>query len=104
MAKSTANTSRGNGALQNSDVSDQVVSQVGKAVAEIVKLRQSLEENMATAQTDEQRQTLTEQVETAAVRAISDQGLTVAEYNEVITAAQSDSELEERVLIACRAA
>lgn len=103
MARSSPNT-RGDGSLQSSDVSDQTVSQVGKAVAEILKLRQSLEENMATAQTDEERQSLTDQVETAAVRAIGEQGLTVSQYNEVIAAAQSDSELEERVLVACRAA
>ena len=69
---------------------------------EIVKLRQSLEENIATAQTEEERQTLAGQVETAAVRAIGEQGLTVAEYNEVISAAQADPDLEERVLVACR--
>lgn len=103
MARNTASTSRGNGSLQNSDVSDEVVSQVGKAVVQIVKLRQSLEENMATAHTDEERQTLTEQVETAAVHAIGEQGLTVAEYNDVIAAAQSDPDLEERVLVAWRA-
>jgi hypothetical protein len=103
MAKSTSSTPRDDGTLQNNDVPDQVVSQVGKAVAEILKLRQSLEENMATAQTDEERQTLTDQVESAAVRAIGDQGLTVSQYNQVISAAQSDSELEERVLVACRA-
>ena len=94
MARSTASISLDNGSLRNSDVSDQVVSQVGKAVVQIVKLRQTLEQNMATARTDEERQTLAEQVETAAVRAIDEQGLTVAEYNEVISAAQSDSDLE----------
>ncbi len=76
--------------LQSGDVSDQTVSQVGKAVVEILKLRHSLEENMATAQTDEERQTLAEEVETAAVRVIGDQGLTVEEYNEVIAGAQAD--------------
>jgi hypothetical protein len=104
MAKRASNTPRDDGTLQNSDVSDQVISQVGKAVAQIVKLRQSLEEDMATAQTEEEKQTLTSQVETEAVRAIGEQGLTVAEYNEVIAAAQADPDLEERVLVACRAA
>jgi Domain of unknown function (DUF4168) len=102
MAKSMSSTPRDDGNLQSGDVSDQTISQVGKAVVEIVKLRQSLEENIATAQTEEERQTLTSQVETAAVRAIGEQGLTVAEYNEVITAAQADPDLEERVLVACR--
>jgi hypothetical protein len=102
MAKSMSSTPRDDGNLQSVDVSDQTISQVGKAVVEIVKLRQSLEENIATAQTEEERQTLTTQVETAAVQAIGEQGLTVAEYNEVISAAQADPDLEERVLVACR--
>jgi len=91
-------------AMHDGDVPDQVVSQVGKAVAEILKLRQSLEESMVVAKSDEEKQSLADQVEGAAVRAISDQGLTVDQYNQVITAAQGDSDLEERVLTACRAA
>ena len=102
MAK-TSTRSRDDGAMPIGEVSDQVVSQVGKAVVQIMKLRESLEENMATARTAEERQTLAEQVETEAVRAISDQGLTVDQYNQVITAAQGDADLEQRVLVACKA-
>jgi len=104
MAKRTSGIPRGDAALQNDDVSDETVSQVGKAVAQIVKLRQSLEQDLAAARSDDERQTLAEQVETAAVRAIGEQGLTVTEYNEVIAAAQADPDLEERVLTALRAA
>src|SRR5262249_41112403 len=101
--KSMAKTSDGK-MLTSGDVPDEVVSQVGKAVVEIVKLRQSLEENMATAQDDDERQVLSSQAESAAVRAISDQGLTVSEYNQVIAAAQAASDREQRVLVACRTA
>ena len=104
MARTNPNAPRGDGNLHSADVPDQVVSQVGKAVAEILKVRQSMEENMATAQSDDERQALANQAESAAVQAIGDQGLTVAQYNQVIAAAQSDSDLEERVLVACRAA
>ena len=34
---------------------------------------------------------------------MSEQGLTVDEYNEIIATADSDPELEQRVLIACKA-
>jgi hypothetical protein len=104
MAKTRSNAQRRDSALQAEDVPDQMVSQVGKAVAQIVKLRQSLEENMATAESEEQRQDLAGQIENAAVRAISDQGLTVDQYNQVIAATQADAELEERVMLAYRAA
>ena len=77
MAKDNFKSQGGDAALRSSDVSDQVVSQVGKAAVEILKLRQSLEESLATAQTEDDRETLTSQVEMAAVRAIDEQGLTI---------------------------
>ncbi|HTI82744.1 MAG TPA: DUF4168 domain-containing protein [Acetobacteraceae bacterium] len=104
MAKSNSSAQHSDGLLQSSDVSDETVSHVGKAVAHILKLRQTLEENMAAARTEEERQSIAEQVETAAVTAIGDQGLSIDEYNQVIASARDDAELEERVLMACRAA
>jgi hypothetical protein len=104
MAKNSSNAQRQDRALQGEDVPDQVVSQVGKAVAQIMKLRQSYVDVVATAETEEQRQHLASEIEDAAVRAISDQGLTVDQYNHVITATQADSELEERVMVAYRTA
>lgn len=104
MAKTSSNAQRQQSDPQAEAVPDQVVSQVGKAVAQIVKLRQSLEENMATADSEEERQDLAGQIENAAVRAISDQGLTVDQYNRVIAATQVDAELEERVMTAYRTA
>lgn len=104
MVKTNSSAQHSDGLLQSSDVSDETVSHVGKAVAHILKLRQTLEENMAAARTDEERQSIAEQVETAAVTAISDQGLSIDEYNQVIASARDDAELEERVLVACRAA
>jgi hypothetical protein len=104
MASNKSRTSRDDGMLHNADVSDQTISQVAKAVAQILRLRQSLQEDIATAQTDEERQSLAAEVESAAARAIDEQGLSITQYNEVITAAQSDPELEERVLLAYRTA
>jgi hypothetical protein len=104
LAKNSSATRRGDETLRSGDVPDQTVAQVGKAVAQILKLHQSLEQHLATAQTEEERQSLAEEVESAAVQVIDDNGLTVTQYNKVIAAAQADSELEERVLTACRAA
>lgn len=103
MAKARSSAQRDGAVPHASDVPDEVVSQVGKAVVEIMKLRQSFEESMATAHSEEEAQGLADEVETAAVRVISDQGLTVDQYNHVLDAAQGDADLEERVLLACRA-
>ena len=104
MARTNSNAPRSGGTLRSADVPDQTVSQVGKAVSEVMRLRQSLEENMTTARTDEERQNLTEHAENAVVRAISAQGICIAEYHDIITAAESDPELEERVVTAYRLA
>ena len=77
MANRKSSAPRGDGVLQSADVSDQTVSQVGKAVAQIMKLRLSLEEDMSTARTDEERQSLAAEVESAAMRAIDEQGLSI---------------------------
>ena len=90
--------------LRSADVPDRTVTQVGKAVSEVMKLRQSLADDLATAQSEEERQNLAQHAESAAVQAISEQGITVAEYNEIIAAAQSDPDLEERVVTAYRLA
>jgi hypothetical protein len=104
VAKANFSALHSDGLLRNADVSDEKVSHVGKAVADILKLRHTLEENMAAASTEEERQNIADRVETAAVTAISNQGLSIDEYNQVIASARDDAELEERVLIACRAA
>jgi hypothetical protein len=104
MAKARSSAQRNDVLPQSSNVPNEMISQVGKAVVEIMKLRQTFEENMATAHTEEEAQGLAEEVETAAVRVIGDQGLTVDQYNHVLNAAQDDEDLEERVLLACRAA
>ncbi len=103
MAKDNSNIQRSDATLQSDDISDEVVSQVSKAAVQILKLRQSFEENIAAAETDQERDALNDQVSVAAVQAIGEQGLSIDEYNDVIAAAQSDPELEERVLVACRA-
>jgi citrate lyase gamma subunit len=104
MAKSSAKQTSNDTVLTSAEVPDQLVEQVGKAVVQIMQLRKVLEEELTVADSDEQRQVLANQTESAAVRAISDQGLSITEYNRVIAAAESDADLEERVLGACRAA
>jgi hypothetical protein len=104
MAKTSTGAPRRDSAPQREEVSDQVVSQVGRAAAQMVKLRVAYEQSVATAGTDEERENHASDIADAAVRVISEQGLTVDLYNKVIEAAQADPDLEERVMVACRAA
>jgi hypothetical protein len=47
---------------------------------------------------------LAEQAEAAALRAVRDQGLSVAQYEDVVATAETDPEPEERLLTAVQAA
>jgi Domain of unknown function (DUF4168) len=104
MARTSSGAQRRDSALRREEIPDQMVSLVGKAAAQIMKLRESLEEDMATAESEKERQNLAGEIESAAVQAITDQGLTVHQYNQVITATQADADLEERVMLDYRAA
>jgi hypothetical protein len=85
------------------EVSEETISQVGKAVAHVAKVQQAYSARLGTAQTDDEKESLAQQAETAAIRAIREQGLSVDQYNQVVNAAEEDLDLQERVLAVARA-
>lgn len=85
-------------------VPDDVVTKVGKAIAQIEAIRQTYTERVGTASAQDAKQALVERAERAMVKAVTDEGLTIDEYNDVIEIAQGDKDVEERVLAAARAA
>jgi len=88
------------GRPSSADISDEMVSKVGTAAVRVVEIRQSFTPRIDAARTQAEREGLEAQATTELVEAISEQGLSVDEYNEVVAAAQSDPELEERLLSA----
>jgi len=78
--------------------SDAMVTKVGVAFGEVVAIQKRYSSRIAEAGSEDAKQDLQEEATAAAVQAISDQGLTITQYNEVVTAAQADPELEERLL------
>ena len=98
MAKADSSMPSGGDHLRSAEVADETVSQVGRAAFVLMELRQSLMGNLQAAQTNEERQSLAAEVELDANFAVTRQGLTIEEFNEVMTAAPSDPDLEARVL------
>lgn len=86
------------------DLSDEVVTRVGKAIGQITAIRQAYRADMAAADTDDEKHELAQRIELQAVTAVGDQGLTIEQYNDVVTAAEDDPDLEERLLTAAREA
>jgi hypothetical protein len=84
--------------------SEDMISKVGAAVGHVAAIQESYTPRIAAAASDSEKHDLQKEATKAALHAISDEGLTVEEYNQVITAAQADPDLEERLLEAANAA
>lgn len=84
-------------------VSDDMVAKVGAAVGQVAMIRQEYTERVQSAGDDGERDRLAEKAQQAAVKAISDQGISVSDYNEVVSAAENNPELEDRLIMAARA-
>lgn len=85
-------------------VPDEMVAKVGAAVGQVAMIRQEYTERVQQAGTDDERDRLADQAQQAAVKAIGDQGISVTEYNEVVSAAENNPDLEDRLIMAARAA
>ncbi len=87
----------GNGAL-----SDEMVERVGAAAAKVALIQDSLAANAQSAAAPEARNALATQARIDAEQAIDEQGLSIEDYNAVLTAAENDPELERRLVEAAR--
>lgn len=91
------------GAPDTSGIPDELVTKVGRAVGQVALIREAYREGLTEIDNDEDREQLAERAEQAAMNVISDQGLTVNDYNRVVAAADDDDELEQRLLEAATA-
>ncbi|HEY1933593.1 MAG TPA: DUF4168 domain-containing protein [Acetobacteraceae bacterium] len=98
MAKSR-NTARAE-ADMDSGYSNDTVAKVGRALGQVVTIQQIYTQEVQSVGTDDEKERLTSQAEQSAVQAIQQQGLSISEYNAVVTAADTDPDLEQRVLAA----
>jgi hypothetical protein len=91
---------------QSGMVSDEVVTKVGAAAGKVAMIQQEFNARAeaGSGPGGDDRQELAEQAQRAAIDAISQEGITVDEYNTVLRAAEGDSDLEQRLLAAAREA
>jgi hypothetical protein len=87
----------------NPAITDETVSKVGRAVGQIALIREAYREGLTELDSEDDKEELAERAEAAAVHAISEQGLTITEYNRVVASADDDPDLEERLLAAAQA-
>jgi Domain of unknown function (DUF4168) len=87
-----------------SEISDTVVQKVGVALGQLTQIREAYAERLASAKSDDEKQVVESEAQTVMVKAVSQQGISVDQFNHVVTAARTDPDLEQRVLAATRAA
>jgi hypothetical protein len=83
---------------QQGEMSDAMVTKVGTALRHVVMIRQQYSQRAQAANSPQQRQTLSDQAGSEMLKAISDQGLSVPQYEQAIQMAQNNETLKRRLL------
>lgn len=82
---------------QASQIPDRKITQTATAMQKVMTLRETYEQRLASA-TPSQRGAIAQQGEVAIQKAVTDQGLTLAEYNSIIQLAQNNPDLRQKLL------
>jgi len=83
-------------------ISQEMVTRVGSAAGRVARIQQEYAINAEAETAPEARQSLANQARADAERAIEEQGLSVQDYNAVLSAAETDEQLEQRLLDAAQ--
>ncbi len=79
------------------NISDHQLDQAAAAMQQVVKVRRSYGPQLQAAEPDQQKRLL-EEANSAMVKAVTDQGLSVDEYNSIIQVAQNDPAIRDKLL------
>ena len=85
-------------------VPQDIVTKVGVAAGHIARIQQDYLMQVEAENSNDVRETLASRARDAAERVIDEQGLTVQDYNTVLSAAEADEDLERRLVDAAREA
>jgi hypothetical protein len=79
------------------DIPDQKLDAVATALERVTSLRKDFQERLNTAPDDDQ-QKIANEANTAMSKAVTDQGLSLEEFNAIIRVAQNDPGVREKIL------
>lgn len=85
-------------------VPQEIVTKVGVAAGHIARIQQDYLRQAETETSTDVRENLAGRARDAAKQAIDEQGLTIQDYNAVLSAAEADEDLEQRLVDAARKA
>ena len=81
---------------------DDIVTRVGAAAGRVARIQQEFTLQSQAEPEPDERDALARRARADAERVLDEQGLSVADYNAVLTAAETDAALEQRLLEAAR--
>lgn len=87
---------------QQGQMSDAMVQRVGRALRHVASIRQQYAQRAQSVTSPQQQQALTAQAEGDMEKAITDEGLSVQQYDQAIQMAQADPTLRHRVVSAAQ--
>ena len=88
--------------INQDPISPDMVTKVGWAAGRVARIQQDYAIQAEAETATDAREALASQARAAAERAIDEQGISVQDYNMVLTAAGTDQDLEQRLLDAAR--
>jgi hypothetical protein len=82
--------------------SQDMVTRVGSAAGQVARIQQDYAMQAEAEPADDTRQALADNARAAAERVIDEQGISIQDYNAVLMAAETDQDLERRLIDAAR--
>ena len=86
------------------EITDDTVQKVGMALGQVTQIREEYTKRLALVETDDEKEAVASEAQDVMIQAVSDQGLSVGQFNAVVSAAEEDADLGQRVLAASKAA
>jgi Domain of unknown function (DUF4168) len=83
-------------------ISHEMVIRVGSAAGMVARIQQDYAMEAESEPDDDTREVLADKTRAAAERVIDEQGISIQDYNAVLQAAESDEDLERRLVDAAR--
>ena len=77
--------------------SDQQINAAGAALKQVASIKRTYQQRLEEAASPD-RERITDEANSALVNAVTEQGLSVPEYNAILVVAQNDPEVREKVL------
>jgi hypothetical protein len=85
------------GAQPAANLSDQKLDQTAAAMQNVVKVKQDYQQRLQSA-SESDRERITKEASDALKSAVTEQGLSVEEYSSILVVAQSDPEVQKKLL------